>query len=144
MIIGIVVVLGVAVAGVLFATRGNNPSPEVSTSMPAVTETTPAVESAATDSSFLETASVTVEGGNFYFQPNEIRAVLNEPLKIILTSKDGIHDFVIDEFNVKTTQIKDGETAEVEFIPDRPGTYEFYCSVGQHRVMGMKGTLIVE
>lgn len=55
-----------------------------------------------------------------------------------------MHDFVIDELNVKTKIVKDGESETVEFTPDQTGTFEFYCSVGQHRQMGMKGTLIVE
>ena len=55
-----------------------------------------------------------------------------------------MHDFVIDELNVKSEIIKSGETGEVEFTPDTIGEFEFYCSVGQHRANGMVGTLIVE
>jgi len=56
----------------------------------------------------------------------------------------GFHDFVIDEFNVRTPQLKNPGTASVTFTADKVGTFEYYCSVGQHRVNGMVGKLIVK
>jgi uncharacterized cupredoxin-like copper-binding protein len=32
----------------------------------------------------------------------------------------------------------------VQFVADKTGTFEFYCSVGNHRQMGMVGTLVVQ
>ncbi|RJR27867.1 hypothetical protein C4561_01095 [candidate division WWE3 bacterium] len=87
---------------------------------------------------------IEVEGGSFYYKPNEIRVKAGEKVKVTLNSVDLMHDFVIDELNVRTPVIKEGETASVEFIVDEPGEYEFYCSVGQHRANGMFGKLIVE
>ena len=55
-----------------------------------------------------------------------------------------MHDFMIDEFEVATNQIGDGEEEEMEFVADKIGTFEYYCSVGNHRAQGMKGKLIVE
>ena len=37
-----------------------------------------------------------------------------------------------------------GQIDEVEFVVDKAGTFEYYCSVGNHRQMGMVGKLIVE
>lgn len=88
--------------------------------------------------------TITVDGGEFYYEPNEIRVKVDEPVKIIFNDVEGFHDFVIDEFNVKTPQIKGPNTVEVTFTPDKTGSFEYYCSVGRHREMGMKGTLIVE
>jgi len=88
--------------------------------------------------------TVTVEGKNFSFSPGVINAKKGIPLTIHFTNVGGFHDFVIDEFNVKTPQIAEGKTADVTFTPDKSGTFEFYCSVGKHREMGMKGSLIVE
>ncbi len=96
------------------------------------------------DTSDVMAQAITVEGGSFYFKPNEIRVKKGEKVKIILNSMDAMHDFVIDEFNVKSEQIKGGSSTQVEFIPNKTGTFEFYCSVGQHRQNGMKGNLIVE
>jgi plastocyanin len=50
---------------------------------------------------------------------------------------------VIDEFNVKPKQIGANAEDSVEFTADKTGSFEFYCSVGNHREMGMKGTLVV-
>lgn len=86
----------------------------------------------------------TVEGSNFKFAPNEIKVAKGDTVRVIFKNSGGFHDFVLDEFNVKTSQIGDGLQETVEFTADQTGQFEFYCSVGQHRQMGMVGTLIVE
>lgn len=87
---------------------------------------------------------IDVEGGMFYFKPNEIKVKLGEKVKIKLTSVEGTHDFVIDEFDVKSKMLNKGESDEFEFTADKEGTFEFYCAVSNHRQMGMVGKLIVE
>ncbi len=91
-----------------------------------------------------DTRVITVTAGNFTFSPTEIRVKKGETIKIVLDNKEGIHDFVIDEFNAKTKQIQGPGTVDVTFTADKAGTFEYYCSVGKHRAMGMKGNLIVE
>ena len=54
-----------------------------------------------------------------------------------------VHDFVIDELGVKSSVAKSGHSTSVEFVADKVGSFEFYCSVGQHRTNGMVGTLTV-
>lgn len=87
---------------------------------------------------------VEIEGGNFYFEPDTITVKAGEPVRIVFKNVEGMHDFVVDELNIKTPVTQTNGTSEVEFTADEPGEYEFYCSVGSHRQMGMKGTLIVE
>lgn len=96
------------------------------------------------DADSMETAEFEVEGGEFYYKPNILKVKKGQKVEIEFNNKDGFHDFVLDEFKVKTKQLKDGESEDIEFVADKAGTYEFYCSVGQHRAKGMKGTLIVE
>ncbi|GIK84284.1 MAG: hypothetical protein BroJett025_09060 [Patescibacteria group bacterium] len=81
---------------------------------------------------------------DFSFDVKEIRVKQGEKLTVSVTNEKGFHDFVIDELAVNSGMIPAGETMELEIPTDKPGTYEYYCSVGQHRQMGMKGTLIVE
>ena len=50
----------------------------------------------------------------------------------------------IDEFNAATERVSAGATTTVEFIADKKGTFEYYCTVGQHRANGMKGKFVVE
>lgn len=85
-----------------------------------------------------------IDAKNFTFAPAEIKVKKGDKVKITLNNTQGFHDFVIDEFNVKIAQANGPTSAEVEFTADKTGTFEFYCSVGQHRAMGMKGLLIVE
>jgi len=87
---------------------------------------------------------VAVEAGNFSYKPNEIRVKKGATVKIEMKSVDMMHDFNIDELNVKMPITKSGETGTVEFTADKVGEFEIYCSVGQHRQNGQVGKLIVE
>ena len=86
----------------------------------------------------------TVESRGMVFTPNEIRVNAGDTVRITYKNTLGSHDFTLDEFNVKTPLINAGDDATVEFVADKPGTYEFYCSVPGHREAGMIGSLVVE
>ena len=87
---------------------------------------------------------INIEGKNFEFTLKEIRVKKGDKVRIDFTSTQGFHDWVVDEFNAKTKQINTGNNSSVEFVADKTGTFEYYCSVGNHRVQGMVGKLIVE
>lgn len=86
----------------------------------------------------------TVVGSNIAFSVPEIKVKKGDRVKIIFQNTAGTHDWAIDEFDAKTPRIAAGQTATVEFVADKTGTFEYYCSVGTHRALGMKGKLIVE
>ncbi len=98
------------------------------------------------DDTIEENADVVVEvsGQNFSFSPSTITVKKGQTVKINFTSKQGFHDWSIDEFDAKTEQINAPSSSSVTFVADKAGEFEFYCSVGQHRQMGMVGKLIVE
>jgi plastocyanin len=85
-----------------------------------------------------------VNGGNFYFVPNMMKVKKGDRVKIIFENDGGFHNFVLDEFKVKIDPINTGASSTIEFVADKAGTFEYYCSVGKHREMGQKGQLIVE
>lgn len=87
---------------------------------------------------------ITMDAGSFYYKPNVITAKLGEKLKVVITSKDMVHNFNIDELNVHSPMIHSGETNSVEFVASKQGTFEFYCSVGQHRAHGQVGKITIE
>jgi heme/copper-type cytochrome/quinol oxidase subunit 2 len=87
---------------------------------------------------------IKIEAGSFYYNPKEIRVKKGEKIQIELTSKDMMHNFVIDELNVNMPIIKSGDTGSVVFTADKVGSFQYYCSVGNHRSRGQVGTLIVE
>lgn len=91
-----------------------------------------------------------LEGGNFYFEQDgnrgpEIRVAQGQTVRIEFSSIEGFHDWSIDEFNAATDRVRpnDGETF-VEFVADKKGEFEYFCSVGSHRQQGMFGSFIVE
>ncbi len=91
-----------------------------------------------------KTQEFSLTGSNFKFSLNELHVKKGDTVKITFTNTEGFHDWVIDEFNAKTARIPAGKSETVQFVADKTGTFEYYCSVGQHRANGMKGNLIVE
>lgn len=85
-----------------------------------------------------------VLGKNFSFEPPLITVKRGDKVKITFKNENGFHDFVIDEFGAGTKQSQAPSTEILEFTADKVGNFEYYCSVGSHRQMGMKGTLRVE
>ncbi|MFH1404292.1 MAG: plastocyanin/azurin family copper-binding protein [Candidatus Altiarchaeota archaeon] len=90
-----------------------------------------------------------LSGVNFKFlmdgvENPEIRVKRGDRVRIEFTSTQGLHDWVVDEFNARTERLQAPGSASIEFTADKTGTFEYYCSVGQHRQMGMKGNLVVE
>lgn len=102
----------------------------------------------ASDSGMTQSGTVkefTVEGSNFKFMPATMAVNKGDTVKITFKNTGGFHDFVIDEFDgAKTKQIGANAEETIEFVADKAGTFEYYCSVGNHRGMGMKGTLTVK
>jgi plastocyanin len=144
-IVGIVIIAGLAI---FFQTR-NQKTPttvmEQSDLMQQVepSSSTPPSNSAMTSDNG-EVKTFTVDAQNFSFSMKEIKVKKGDRVKIVLVNKGGFHDWVVDEFNAKTKQIGAGSTDTIEFTADKVGTFQFYCSVGNHRAMGMVGNLIVE
>lgn len=92
-----------------------------------------------------EVKTFTVIGtSDMKFSVKEIKVKKGDKVQIVFKNESGFHDWVIDDFNTRTKQIPAGQSETVEFIADKTGTFEYYCSVGKHRQNGMKGNLIVE
>ena len=109
---------------------------------PTTSQPSPVVGTSTTDSAGVKV--FTLNASNFSFSPNEIKVKKGDKVKIVMNNTGGFHDWVVDEFNARTERVTGPATASVEFTADKAGTFEFYCSVGQHRQMGMKGNLVVE
>lgn len=86
----------------------------------------------------------TVTGSNFRFSPATLTVNRGDTVRITFRSTGMNHDFVIDELGVKSSVLPSGEEEVIEFTADQAGTFEYYCSVGNHRQMGMVGTLTVK
>lgn len=86
--------------------------------------------------------TIDLKSGNFFFEPKVINAKPGEKLRIDFRGNVGTHTFVIDEVKINEI-VKDG-SGFIFTAPTEPGSYTFYCDVGNHRAMGMEGTLIVK
>lgn len=74
----------------------------------------------------------------------ELHVKEGDHVRIEFTSTEGTHDWKVDEFNAATAKVGPRTPSSVEFVTNKKGTFEYYCSVGQHRQNGMRGNLIVE
>lgn len=115
--------------------------------LPIVEEPAPKTVPPAPKAPAKKTFTITGEPFKFLMNGTEapvLRVQQGDTVRIDFTNTKGFHDWVLDEFNARTPQLQAGASASVEFVADKKGTFEYYCSVGSHRAMGMKGNLIVE
>jgi cytochrome c oxidase subunit 2 len=149
--ISIAVIVAIVGVGVWLSQKPKAASVMQDTTMQHETTTQPtdapkdaAVEGSSSAQSESNVQIVAVEAGSFYFKPNEIHVKKGQKVKIVMTSKDMMHNFVVDELNIKLPITKGGETSSVEFTADKVGEFEYYCGVGSHRQRGQVGKLFVE
>lgn len=85
----------------------------------------------------------TVTSTGFRFNPATLTVNRGDTVRITYKNGGGTHKWTIDEFKAATRILNSGEGQTIEFVADQAGTFEYYCSVQNHRQMGMKGTLVV-
>lgn len=142
-IVGILVVGG----GLFFLTQSPNNTDSNQTQQPAQQNTITEVPNNANGTSEItedEVKEFTVRGNNFEFDVTEMRVNKGDTVRVTFVNEEGMHDWMLDEFDVGTPILQAGGSETVEFVADQAGEFEYYCSVGDHRQMGMVGTLIVE
>ena len=86
---------------------------------------------------------VTITNDGYDYLPNEIRVNVGDTVRLTYENGGGFHDWVLDEFDAATSRISGGNSDTIEFTADTAGTFEFYCSVGNHRALGMVGDFVV-
>ncbi|MDO8569275.1 MAG: plastocyanin/azurin family copper-binding protein [bacterium] len=84
-----------------------------------------------------------VDAAPFSFSLSTMTVNKGDIVEITVKNTKGTHDLKIDEFNASTRLLNVGETQTITFVADKVGTFEYYCSVGNHRAMGMVGKLTV-
>lgn len=156
LVIGLFVIAGVvAVSQLMGKNMGQVPaesdtvmtaSPEVQSSPVAspVGDAMMEKKMAADDTVASDVQVIEMEAGAFYYKPDSIRVKKGQKVQIVFKSVDMMHDFNVDELNIKSEVVKGGNSSTFEFVANEAGTFEYYCSVGQHRQQGQVGTLIVE
>ena len=99
-----------------------------------------------------EKAAAPIEGApeikvvarEFSFGPAEIRVKAGEPVNVVYVNEGAeFHDFVITGLDFRLNA-DPGVEVVGGLAVEEPGTYEFICSVDDHKDQGMVGTLVVE
>lgn len=80
----------------------------------------------------------------YEFNPDTMTVPADTLLILSVTNEgDALHNFVIEETNIRSANILPGDLDVVEFYLD-PGEYTYYCSIPGHSDQGLTGTLIAE
>ncbi|MFN3928910.1 MAG: cupredoxin domain-containing protein [Thermoflexus sp.] len=94
---------------------------------------------------------LTVEMGDLYFKPNTLTAKPGQTLQITLDNRGSLeHNFVLYDADGQTVlfekdAIQPGQKANISLkAPEKPGTYQYVCTVPGHKEGGMVGTLTVQ
>jgi uncharacterized cupredoxin-like copper-binding protein len=95
-----------------------------------------------------EAQQVTVNVGNsMKFEPTAISLRAGQPVELTLRNTgQTAHDFTLSDGvaqPVKLT-VNGGDSASSTFIFDKPGTYDFECSMLGHAMAGMRGTITAQ
>lgn len=93
---------------------------------------------AATTSSGYQEAMILVKGG---YTPDVVVVQHGKPVRFNFRREEtaACSEMVVFNDFGKSAQLPTGETVPVEFLPEKPGAYEFTCQMGMFR-----GKLIVE
>ena len=137
--IGLGALAAIAIAGFVFTKTMNKGS---STSTP-ITQSgaTPTVSA----SSIVQIEEIIVSGDEYSFSPATI--TLKKGTTYRLTFKNtgkAPHNYIVPDLGISTATIKGGESVTVEVTPQKTGTFGAYCSVGNHKDLGMEGKIVVE
>ena len=98
----------------------------------------------ATNEQLIELKEFNITAKQFGFEPDIITVNKGNAVKLKITSIDVTHGFSINEYNIRET-LEPGKTITVEFVADKSGTFQFFCSVYcgiKHAEM--RGKLIVK
>lgn len=88
---------------------------------------------------------IEVRGSEYSFNPKSIDLKAGETVSIKYKNVGNLpHDFVITGLAAKTNVLQAGQEQTITVTAAQAGTYTFYCSVGNHKQLGMEGTVTVK
>ena len=71
---------------------------------------------------------IRISASTFEYKPSEITVKKGVPVTFELVSQDRHHGFKLPEFHLRA-DIKAGVVEKLRFIPDKAGTFTFFCDV---------------
>lgn len=140
-----IIILGLVGWGIYtMIDRGERLPPTISNQQQGIDVGEPNPDSPAGGTTELAVREFTVSGKPFSYSPAILEVNEGEIVRITFVNQQGTHDLVVDGYNARTKILQSGQSETIEFLADKTGSFEFYCSIGTHREQGMKGTLIVK
>lgn len=119
------------------------PTPVVPSAGVSVSPVTPTTVTTSSKEFIMNSWMETVDGKmTAYFGLKEMVVKKGDTVRIKITNTKGTHDFKIDEYKI-ALDTPEGKEVMVEFVADKVGDFEYYCSKYNHRNIGQKGTLRV-
>jgi mono/diheme cytochrome c family protein len=70
-------------------------------------------------------AHIAEDGG---WSPDVIKASVNEPLNLKLTSDDVVHGFAVGQMDMQSVDVLPGKVTDIILTFDKPGIYTFFCT----------------
>ncbi len=70
-------------------------------------------------------ARIAEDGG---WSPDVIKANVNEPLNLKLTSDDVVHGFAVGQMDMQSVDVLPGKVTNITLNFDKPGIYTFFCT----------------
>ncbi len=70
-------------------------------------------------------AHIAEDGG---WSPDVIKASVNEPLNLKLTSDDVVHGFAVGQMDMQSVDVLPGKVTDITLTFDKPGIYTFFCT----------------
>ena len=158
LVLGLVVIL--LIGGFIFLSKRGDSQLQFSTEKEKINtypEPTPVVPSAGVSVVPVGTTTVSTSSKEFkmnswmetvdgkmsaHFGLKEMVVKKGDIVRIKITNTAGIHDFIIDEYKIDLDTPLNQEVM-VEFVADKVGDFEYYCSKYNHRSIGQKGILRV-
>lgn len=94
-----------------------------------------------------EGKTMEVRATEFTFSPSTLYARPGETISVVMTNDGNVPhdmDFELPKGEVEIEDVEPGDTGRITFqVPEQEGSYTFYCSIDNHREMGMEGRLVV-
>ena len=140
LLLGLAVLVAVFVVGAGLVYFGST-KPKMSQSPDPVANASPTASAMPTEGM----REITVAGDEYEYSPEELMLTKGEKIKLTFTNRGKLpHNLMIDELGVSTDTIPGGKSTTVEFTVSQTGSFTAYCSVGNHRSLGMEEKVVVK
>lgn len=120
------------------------PSPTRASSPSSAPTRTPALSPTSTPTVTPAPITYNIAATEFKYTPDTITAKPGQMIKIVfLNSGNTQHNITFENIGKSTQTISSGQTDTIQFAAPAAGTYTFFCSIDNHRNLGLTGKLIV-